>query len=293
MNDITEILLCSDLDRTLIPNGREEESEKARPLLRYLARQPGFRLVYVTGRDEKLIADAIADYDLPMPDYAIGDVGTSIYGVSGSPENPEFSPRHDWQEQISRDWQGLRHDDLAELFTDLNELRPQEPEKQNSYKVSYYVDVDADRKALSETMRRRLEKKNIRASIITSVDEQAGVGLVDILPERATKVHAIRFLIEEFGIPESRVVFSGDSGNDLPALTSGLQAVLVKNAAEDVRGEARATVSEKGIESKLYLARGGFLEMNGNYAAGVLEGLVHFLPETEEWLRAGMNRITP
>ncbi len=284
MNDIPEILLCSDLDRTLIPNGREEESAEARPLLRHLARQPGFRLIYVTGRDEKLIAEAIADYDLPIPDYAIGDVGTSIYKLSGTPAHMEFSPRHDWQDRISRDWQGLRHDDLATMFTDLEQLRPQEPDKQNAYKISYYVDVSVDQKTLAETMQKRLTEKGIRASIITSVDEQEGVGLVDILPERATKVHAIRFLIEEFGIPESRVVFSGDSGNDLPALTSGLQAVLVRNAAEDVRREARAATIKNGVESKLYLARGGFLGMNGNYAAGVLEGLVHFLPESEALL---------
>lgn len=288
MNDIPEILLCSDLDRTLIPNGRAEESAEARPLLRALLLQSGFRLIYVTGRDEKLIAEAIAGYDLPMPDYAIGDVGTSIYKLSGTPEHIKFSPRHDWQQKISRDWQGFGHDDLAAMFTDLEQLRPQEPEKQNAYKVSYYVDVDTDRKALSETMRQRLAEKNIRASLITSVDEQENVGLVDILPESATKVHAIRFLIEEFQIPESRVVFFGDSGNDLPALTSGLQAVLVRNAAEDVRQEARAAVAEKGIESKLYLAMGGFLNTNGNYAAGVLEGLVHFLPETEDLLHKSL-----
>ena len=34
-----------------------------------------------------------------------------------------------------------------------------------------------------------------------------------------------------------------------------------------------------------HLARGGLLGMNGNYGGGVLEGLVHFLPETVEWLQ--------
>ncbi|HEX23221.1 MAG TPA: haloacid dehalogenase, partial [Chromatiales bacterium] len=28
-----------------------------------------------------------------------------------------------------------------------------------------------------------------------------------------------------------------------------------------------------------------FLGMNGNYAAGVLEGLVHFHPETPHWFK--------
>ena len=34
------ILLCSDLDRTLIPNGTQPESPQARPLLRSLAARP-------------------------------------------------------------------------------------------------------------------------------------------------------------------------------------------------------------------------------------------------------------
>jgi hypothetical protein len=43
-------------------------------------------------------------------------------------------------------------------------------------------------------------------------------------------------------------------------------------------------VSEKGLGDTLYCARGGFLGMNGNYCAGVLEGLAHYIPETREWM---------
>ena len=93
--------------------------------------------------------------------------------------------------------------------------------------------------------------------------------------------------MERKGYDESRVVFAGDSGNDLPALTSGLQAVLVANANEEVRQEAVREVTALGISAKLYLAQGDFLGMNGNYSAGVLEGLAHFLPETREWMTGG------
>ena len=84
---------------------------------------------------------------------------------------------------------------------------------------------------------------------------------------------------------EENTVFAGDSGNDLPALTSGLQAVLVHNARREVREEALRSVREKGISERLYLALGDFLDMNGNYAAGVLEGLAHFQPDTLCWLK--------
>jgi hypothetical protein len=34
------------------------------------------------------------------------------------------------------------------------------------------------------------------------------------------------------------------------------------------------------MANRLYLPRGNFWGLNGNYASGVLEGLVHFIPET-------------
>ena len=75
------------------------------------------------------------------------------------------------------------------------------------------------------------------------------------------------------------------SGNDLPVLTSGrLQAVLVNNAHPSVVEEAKKAADSKRAGDRLYVARGGFLGMNGNYAAGVLEGLVHFLPQAANWL---------
>ena len=34
----------------------------------------------------------------------------------------------------------------------------------------------------------------------------------------------------------------------------------------------------------LYLAHGGFLGMNGNYSAGILEGVAHYHPDTRLWM---------
>ena len=86
------------------------------------------------------------------------------------------------------------------------------------------------------------------------------------------------------------MVFAGDSGNDLDALTSGLQAILVKNSAPEVQKTARQELEEQGRTGCLYIAEGGLKGMNGNYAAGVLEGLVHFFPETVEWLQHATER---
>ena len=285
MRNSGKILLCSDLDRTIIPNGHAAESPGARALLGRVARRPELTLVYVTGRDEALIAQALREWNLPLPEVAVGDVGTAIFDVGGTAEAPVFTPWTDWQEIIAADWQGKKNADLAAMLADFDMLRLQEPEKQKDFKLSFYVDSGAAMGRLAEDIRRHLEKPGIRASVIISMDEMADVGLVDIVPAGATKVDAIYHIARNHRVDESRVVFAGDSGNDLAALTSGLNAVLVKNAADEVRSQALAESSRKKTDGRLYLAKGEFLGMNGNYAAGVLEGLAHFMPETERWMQ--------
>lgn len=275
------VLLCSDLDRTLLPNGAQPESPEARQLLQRLADRSELTLVYVSGRHQALLQQAIEEYDLPLPDYAIGDVGTTIYDI----EDGHWRPWESWYEEIAPDWRGKTGKNLLELFADIELLRLQEAEKQNDFKLSYYAPADIEPDDLLKQLRQRLEAKGVRASMIWSIDEATGTGLLDILPERATKLHAIKFLMQQKGFTHDQTVFAGDSGNDMPALTSGLQAVLVKNARDKVRDEAVQQVQVAGHDGCLYLAQGGLLGMNGNYSAGVLEGLVHFLPHTLAWLQ--------
>jgi hypothetical protein len=90
---------------------------------------------------------------------------------------------------------------------------------------------------------------------------------------------------------EDQTVFAGDSGNDLDVLTSGLQAILVKNAMDEVRKEAVEVLSDKHMMHRLYLPKGNFWDMNGNYAAGVIEGLVHFRPETAELIANAVEKF--
>jgi hypothetical protein len=285
------ILLCSDLDGTLIPNGAEPESRQARPVFHQLATRPDLRLAYVTGRDKNLVRQAIGDYGLPVPEFVIGDVGTTLYHVGGT----RWQLNEAWQREIGRDWHGWRHDDITELLADMQgtDLELQPPEKQNQNKISYYTDPGADGQALGNRISARLGEHDIPANLIWSRDDARHRGLLDILPRRANKVRAIRFLMAAEKIAADLTVFAGDSGNDLDALTSGLQAILVKNAAADVRQSAIEKVSKDGGQDRLYLARGDFYGLNGNYAAGVLEGLVHFFPETIDLLKSAMDLSPP
>ena len=271
----TPILLCSDLDRTIIPNGSQAESPQARRILRELAARSEIILAYVSGRNLALLQEAITEYDLPTPRFAVGDVGSTIYEI----KNNKWRPWPAWSKHIAPDWQGLCRQDIANLLTPIKSITAQEDEKQNTFKQSYYATVDLDVEELIETARGLLIDQGIKAGLIWSIDETSNGGLFDVLPAGATKLHAVQFLMQELGIGPERTVYCGDSGNDMPVLTSSLPAVLVKNATPGVRAEAVKLAGAAGNAKNLYLTQGDFLGLNGNYSAGVIEGLCHFAPE--------------
>ncbi len=287
MAGLPKILICSDLDRTIIPNGYQEESAGARPVLCQLAENPSIYLAYVSGRDKKLILDAIDEFYLPLPDYAIGDVGTTLYRVTDN----RWQLSDEWSDEIGEDWRGFSWEKLAAFFEDEVAIQLQEPEKQSQYKLSFYTDQHIDHQQVTKKIRAILAKKGVQARVIWSVDEISANGLLDIIPARANKLYAIQFLMQQEQFPADRTVFAGDSGNDLDALTSGLQAILVKNATDDVRKEAIKTLSEKHMTDRLYVARGDFYGMNGNYAAGLIEGLAHYIPETGALIAGALEKI--
>ncbi|MGD2138016.1 MAG: HAD-IIB family hydrolase [Gammaproteobacteria bacterium] len=280
MNAMQRLLLCTDLDRTLLPNGRQPESPGARERFQRLVARPEVKLAFVTGRHRALVQEAIDAYALPRPDFVIGDVGTTIYAAGQG----DWQPRQDWQREIAADWAGYDHAGLAALFAAFDELEQQESTKQNDFKLSYYVAPDIDHQTLMEGMQALLQSKGIRASLVWSIDEQQDIGLLDVLPACATKLHAVDFLRRHLDYSLEETVFAGDSGNDLQVLASAVPAVLVANAAPDVRDAAVKAAAAGGYGDALYLARGGFLGMNGNYSAGIIEGVAHYRPELGAWL---------
>jgi len=275
-------LVCTDLDRTLIPNGSAPESPAAEALFAALVSRPDVTLVYVSGRHRELVEDAMAEYRLPAPDFVIGDVGTTMYRLDRKQTWRRHAP---WEQSIAGDWRGLGHAELAALLSDLPGLTPQEPPKQNRFKLSYYFDEGADTAVLFDAVSERLEGAGVRARLVSSRDDISGQGLLDVLPLRASKRHAIEALMASEGFGLEQTVFCGDSGNDLEVLVSPIPAVLVANAQPEVRRQAALLAEKEGFTAQLYIARGGFLDLNGNYRGGMLEGIAHFYPTLGAWLK--------
>lgn len=270
-----KFLICTDLDRTLLPNGQQYESPLAASRFKNLVSQDNIFLTYVSGRHKALILDAINDYDIPFPDYAIGDVGTTIYEI----KNNNWASWQAWQDEIAPDWNNHAGDEIHAWLKDLEELRLQEEAKQNRFKLSYYASPTIDVAALLAIIEQRLKERHIKANLVWSIDETTNTGLLDILPVSANKLHAIRFLMQEKGFSHDHCIFAGDSGNDLEVMCSDIASVLVNNATDEVKKQAINMAQANNTSEQLYLAQGNFLGMNGNYAAGILEGLAHYHPQ--------------
>jgi HAD superfamily hydrolase (TIGR01484 family) len=278
---VERLLICTDLDRTLLPNGPQPESPTARQHFAALVARPEVSLAYVSGRHRALVEQAIEEYRLPLPDFVVGDVGSTIYHVGLTREWRRLSA---WEEEIAQDWAGHSHAELKELLHDLPELQPQEVAKQNHYKLSYYLPLHCDRSSLMSLIRHRLDAIGVRANLIWSIDELEGIGLLDLLPARASKYHALEALMTMQSFDYGETVFCGDSGNDMEVLASPIPAVLVANAQPEVREMASKLAAEAGHAAQLYLAQGGFMGMNGNYSGGMLEGIAHYHPQTLAWM---------
>jgi HAD superfamily hydrolase (TIGR01484 family) len=277
------ILVATDLDRTLLPNGPQPESPGARTLFSSLVARAEVTLAYVSGRHRALVEEAITEFSLPQPEFVIGDVGTSIYRVA--------APGHwiqptDWESRIARDWRGLGHEGLAELLQDVDALVLQPLDRQNHCKLSYFVPLEQSPGALEPEIAARLRGAGIDARLVWSVDEPAGIGLLDILPAQASKLHALEALMAFRGFSLADTVFCGDSGNDLDVLASPVPAVLVANAQPEVQAEACRRSEQAGWPDRLYVARGGYLHLTGNYSGGMLEGIAHYHPQITDWLQA-------
>jgi sucrose-6-phosphatase len=272
---MNKLLLCTDLDRTLIPNGSQPESSKARNLFKQMVNQPEITLAYVTGRDKNLVQKAIKYYQLPNPDYVIADVGATIYKL----DNNQWFTWDDWTETIAKDWHNQTNNDVARLLTEFTEIRKQEHVKQKKYKLSYYVPLYIDHLALIQKIQQCLKHEAIQVELIWSIDEPSDMGLLDVMPQHATKRNAIEFLMQQKRFDYHNTVFAGDSGNDLDVILSPVKSIVVANAHQEVKKIAQNQLANQKQGTNIYLAKGDFNHLNGNYSAGILEGVSYYFPE--------------
>jgi HAD superfamily hydrolase (TIGR01484 family) len=252
-----------------LPNGSWPPDQRAIPLFNKLTRAHDVLVVYVTGRNLALTEAAVDEFGVRPPDVLIGDVGTSIRRY----QDGEWHFDEGWighVRQASPRWDAAA---IKAAVDGLPGMREQEPEHLNPFKQSYYVDHERRDEVLG-AVQERAEGRFDEVAIY-SFDSVDGKGLLDFLPDSATKQTALEYVADEHGCPREEVVFCGDSGNDIFPLTAGFAGVLVRNADQQLVEKVREAMREKpGL--KAYFAEGGCMGLSGYYTSGVLEGACHY-----------------
>ena len=262
-------MLATDMDRTLLPNGHWEADDNAIDLFNELTRKFGILVVYVTGRNLALTEAAITEFGVRPPDILIGDVGTSIRKY----KNGDWHFDEGWTTHVRQASPRWDADAIKAAVAGIEGLQEQEPEHQNPFKQSYYAD-HARKDEILALIRDRVEGRFDEVAVY-SYDSMDDKGLVDFLPDSATKQTALEYVAGEYGCDKAEVVFCGDSGNDVFPLTAGFSGVLVRNADDQLVDQVNRAMAEKpGL--KVYFAKGGFMNLNGYYTSGVLEGANHY-----------------
>ncbi|QDU10997.1 malto-oligosyltrehalose trehalohydrolase [Gimesia aquarii] len=254
-------ILATDLDGTFIPLDNNAQNCSDLRILTSQFEAHGNSLIFVTGRHFESVTQAIQEFQLPQPDWIICDVGTSIFQRQDSGTFTPVTAYQDYQDQIIT---SLPLAALRERLQNISGLQLQEPEKQGRFKLSFYADA-SQLDELVDLIQQILDESDAPYSIIHSIDPFNGDGLIDLLPATVSKAHALEWWSETFELNPQDIVFAGDSGNDLTALTAGYRTILVGNADRSLAQRVHNLHRESGWNNRLYLA-------HGTATSGVLEG---------------------
>lgn len=261
---ITRTLLASDLDGTLIPLERDANRlREVEELVHAIESTPTLRLAYVTGRHLSLARDGIVEVGLPLPDWFVCDVGTSVYRRSG--DRFELDPTY--RAQMSAAFGGLSGEEVRTAVGDVEGIELQEDEKQAEFKISYYT--RGRHEPFVPDVLARLEAAGAKVNLVSSFDPVSGRGLLDVLPAGVAKDYAVRYLHECSGVERDQLVYAGDSGNDRAAMLAGYRVIVVGNADSALKEDLVSESASRGLGAQIYFA-------SHPYARGVLEGLRHF-----------------
>lgn len=259
-------LLASDMDGTVIPlevsSGREMEIAEFRAAVEESGE---LILAYVTGRGLALARKGIRQFGLPMPDFLVCDVGTSVHRSDGD----GFLPDPEYADRMKAALDGLDFSEVRGLLEPVGHLLLQPQERQTDFKLSYHLPRGADYTEILASVRRRLEGLGDRVQAVCSVGAPSGTPLLDLLPTGGGKDHALLYLRQISGVGDDEIVYAGDSGNDLEAILAGFKAIVVANAGEELKGELRNRAEKEKLTSHIFFSQ-------YPYAKGVLEGCRHF-----------------
>ena len=230
--------IITNIDNTLVGDNNENLLEFL-TMLQENRDHIGFGLA--TGRTIESATEFLEKHRVPLPDVLVTSVGAEIY------YGKSLQHGRGWQTHISARW---NREKIVTLLKDFAFLKYQKADAQRRFNISYEMEPGKDRLAM---IHERLLRNQCRYNLIYSQDKY-----LDILPYRASKGKAIRYLSYKWEIPLGNFLVCGDSGNDEEMLRGEPLGVVVGNYSPELK-------KLKGIRS-IYFAK-------QIYSGGILEGI--------------------
>ncbi|RJP76771.1 MAG: HAD-IIB family hydrolase [Desulfobacteraceae bacterium] len=236
-----DYFIITDIDNTLIGDDNKHLQELC-AILKENRQTIGFGVA--TGRTVESAVSHLQKHGVVTPDVIISSVGAELY------YGKNLQPSNGWETHITRKWE---REKIKTLLDGLPFLKYQSEQTQRKYKISYDMAPKKDRLTQIHDL---LTKNKCRYNLIYSHDQ-----FLDILPYRASKGKALRYLSYKWEIPLQNFLVCGDSGNDEEMLRGESLSVVVGNYShelEPLRGG-----------KNIYFAR-------EKYAKGIIEALHYY-----------------
>jgi sucrose-phosphate synthase len=234
--------LFSDLDHSLVGDRRALERFSA--VIEEHRRDVTFGIA--TGRRLDSALSMIRKHGIPRPEVLISSLGTRIhYGA-------ELVEDAYWADHIERDWTADR---VRKSLADVPGIELQPKREQSRFKVSYYY--AAKNAPTFEDIVARLRQAEIAANVLISFGQ-----FLDIVPSRASKGQALRYVAQRLDIPLERILVAGGSGADEDMMRGNTLAVVVANRHKE-------ELSDLSDIPRILFARKA-------HAAGILEAAEHY-----------------
>jgi sucrose-phosphate synthase len=233
--------IVANIDKTLVGNSNEHLPALL-TLLQENREYIGFGLA--TGRTIETASAFLEKHHIPLPDVLITSVGAEIY------YGRNLHGGRGWETHISAKW---NREKIVDLLEDFAFLKYQRAETQRRFKISYELEPGKDRLTM---IHERLLKNQCRYNLIYSLERY-----LDILPFRASKGKAIRYLSYKWEIPLGNFLVCGDSGNDEEMLRGEPLGVVVGNYSPELD-------KLKGIRGIFFAGQ--------KYSGGILDGIKRY-----------------
>ncbi|MGD8546495.1 MAG: HAD-IIB family hydrolase [Thiohalophilus sp.] len=245
----TRLVSLDRIGFTAIDNALFGDPAALKRLLRYLEKRTGhIGLGLATGRTLESTMEFLTRYNLPTPDILVTSVGTEIHYAH---QDKRIIEDKSWQRHLAYRWEP---NDLRRVMKGCPGVKLAPKSSQREHKISYIL--DPEKAPTVREIKGRLRRHDLHAKAIISEKTN-----LDLLPIRASKGLAIRYLSMKWGIPLDHILVIGDSGNDEEMLLGSTLGAVVANHSQEL--------DKLHDKSRIY-----FCEKS--YADGIIEAIEYY-----------------